>query len=224
MGDTMNGQELPHTGYKSRTRKNVIQLFLWNAAWCVATALMALGPKFLWNNALLLTLLAVGLDVAVGVGMILANKKYLAELDELQRKVQLNAMGVTLGVSLIAGVPFSVMDAYHLLPFHADIASLLILMSLTFVASNLIRNVALPMKNRLKVLRAERDWRQAHLAGALHVSRQTINAIETGKFDPSLPLAFRTARLFGLRIEEIFQDEDHRSVTTEITKDALLYK
>jgi putative transcriptional regulator len=62
------------------------------------------------------------------------------------------------------------------------------------------------MKNRLKVLRAERDWTQAQLAEALDVSRQTINAIETGKFDPSLPLAFRAARLFGLRIEEIFHD------------------
>jgi len=63
------------------------------------------------------------------------------------------------------------------------------------------------MKNRFKVLRAERDWTQADLAEALGVSRQTINAIEKGKFDPSLPLAFRAARLFGQSIEEIFLDE-----------------
>ena len=63
------------------------------------------------------------------------------------------------------------------------------------------------MKNRLKVLRAERDWTQAQLADELEVSRQTVNAIEKGKFDPSLPLAFRAARLFGLSIEDIFQDE-----------------
>jgi putative transcriptional regulator len=76
------------------------------------------------------------------------------------------------------------------------------------------------MKNRLKVLRAERDWTQAQLADALEVSRQTINAIETGKFDPSLPLAFRAARLFGLRIEEIFNDpaldNGSNGLTTEI--------
>jgi putative transcriptional regulator len=63
------------------------------------------------------------------------------------------------------------------------------------------------MKNRLKVLRAERDWSQADLAERLDVSRQTINALETGKYDPSLPLAFRIARLFALPIESIFQDE-----------------
>jgi putative transcriptional regulator len=65
-----------------------------------------------------------------------------------------------------------------------------------------------PVKNRLKVLRAERDWSQAELAGRLDVSRQAINAIETGKHDPSLPLAFRIARLFDMRIEEIFNDGD----------------
>jgi putative transcriptional regulator len=63
------------------------------------------------------------------------------------------------------------------------------------------------MKNRLKVLRAERDWTQATLAQELQVSRQTVNAIEKGKFDPSLPLAFRVARLFKLSIEDIFQEE-----------------
>ena len=63
------------------------------------------------------------------------------------------------------------------------------------------------MKNRLKVLRAERNWTQADLAAALGVSRQTVNAIEKQKFDPSLPLAFKTARLFELTIEDIFDDE-----------------
>ncbi|HEY0411924.1 MAG TPA: helix-turn-helix transcriptional regulator [Allosphingosinicella sp.] len=62
------------------------------------------------------------------------------------------------------------------------------------------------MKNRLKVLRAERDWSQAELGGRLGVSRQAVNAIETGKYDPSLPLAFKLARLFDRRIEDIFDD------------------
>jgi putative transcriptional regulator len=65
------------------------------------------------------------------------------------------------------------------------------------------------MKNRLKVLRAERDMTQADLADALAVSRQTINAIEKGKFDPSLPLAFKISKLFELPIEQIFKDSEN---------------
>jgi putative transcriptional regulator len=62
------------------------------------------------------------------------------------------------------------------------------------------------MRNRLRVLRAARGWTQAELGGRLGVSRQAVNAIETGKFDPSLPLAFRLSRLFALSIEELFDD------------------
>ncbi|MDR5837296.1 helix-turn-helix transcriptional regulator [Caballeronia sp. LZ034LL] len=62
------------------------------------------------------------------------------------------------------------------------------------------------MKNCIRALRAEREWSQTDLAGALGVSRQTVNAIENGRYDPSLPLAFAIARVFGLRIEEIFED------------------
>ena len=62
------------------------------------------------------------------------------------------------------------------------------------------------MNNRLKVLRAERDWSQADLADQLGVSRQTVNALETGRYDPSLPLAFKIARTFGLAIDDIFSE------------------
>lgn len=67
------------------------------------------------------------------------------------------------------------------------------------------------MRNRLRVLRAEREWTQAELAERLEVSRQTVNAIENGKYDPSLPLAFGIAAVFGQRIEEIFFPDGERS-------------
>ena len=72
----------------------------------------------------------------------------------------------------------------------------------------LLRWSGLHMNNRLKVLRAERGWSQAELGGRLGVSRQAVNAIETGKYDPSLPLAFKLARLFDMPIEDIFNDDD----------------
>jgi putative transcriptional regulator len=71
------------------------------------------------------------------------------------------------------------------------------------------------MRNRLKVLRAERNWSQADLADRLDVSRQSVNAIETGKYDPSLPLAFKIARVFGLTIEQVFSDDDTATKAAE---------
>ena len=73
------------------------------------------------------------------------------------------------------------------------------------------------MKNSLKVLRAERDWSQSDLAEALGVSRQSIHAIETGKYDPSLPLAFKIAAVFDQRIEEIFFPEEEKGESNERT-------
>jgi putative transcriptional regulator len=67
---------------------------------------------------------------------------------------------------------------------------------------------AIEMKNRIRVLRAEKNWTQAELAKRLNVSRNTMNAIENNRYDPSLSLAFRLAKLFGLRMEDVFQDED----------------
>jgi hypothetical protein len=131
----MNELKRPENGYQSRIWMRTIRLACWGGAWLAATALMKFGPKFLWNQALVFTLLAIGLNVVVGVGMILANKKYVAELDELQQKVYLNALGITVGVALIAGIPYSVMDSYHVISFHAEIWHLLMLMTVTFVVS-----------------------------------------------------------------------------------------
>src|ERR1700722_6365980 len=90
--NTMNELKRPENGYQSRIWTRTIRLACWGGAWLAATALMKFGPKFLWNQVLVFTLLAIGLNVVVGVGMILANKKYVAELDELQQKVYLNAL------------------------------------------------------------------------------------------------------------------------------------
>jgi putative transcriptional regulator len=76
------------------------------------------------------------------------------------------------------------------------------------------------MENRIRVLRAEEGWSQADLAERLNVSRQTINSIETGKYDPSLPLAFRIADLFGLMIEEVFNPDNDANVRRQSARNA----
>jgi len=133
----MNQLSPPEGGYQSRIRASVIQLFRWCGAWAGSCALLAFGPKFLWNKALVFTLLAIGINVCVGIGTIVANKKYLEELDDLQRKVHLNSLAITVGVAMIVAVPYSVMDSYHVIPFHADVSHLVVLMCLTYGAANL---------------------------------------------------------------------------------------
>jgi len=74
------------------------------------------------------------------------------------------------------------------------------------------------VENRLKVLRSERGWSQAELAQRLSVSRQTVNALEKGRYDPSLPLAFKVARVFGLRIEDVFLDQNSVEGGSDVTE------
>jgi hypothetical protein len=128
----MNQVKTPQNGYQSRIRTLTIRLACWSGAWLAATALMKFGPRFVWNKGLAFTLLAFGLDFAVGTGMILATIRYVMELDELQQKVYLNAFGITVGVAFIASVPYTVMDLYHVIPFHAEIWHMLLLMGVTF--------------------------------------------------------------------------------------------
>jgi hypothetical protein len=131
----MNQLKPPENGYQSRIRTSAKRLYRWHSAWATVTLLMCLGPGFLWHRALGLTLLAAGLDIAVGVGMILATKKFIEEMDELQRKIFLNALGIAVGVGLIVGVPWTVMDVYHVIHFHANFGFLVILQGLTFMVS-----------------------------------------------------------------------------------------
>lgn len=133
----MNQLKPRASGYEARTRANVIRIFWWTAAWVGSCALLAFGPKFLWNKALVFTLLAVALNVLAGICAIMANKRYFEELDDLQRKVHLNSLAITVGVAFVAAVPYSLMDSYHLIPFHADIAYLVMLMGLTYGVSNI---------------------------------------------------------------------------------------
>jgi hypothetical protein len=120
------------SGYQSRSLASLCRLAGWAGTWTVATALMKFGPAHLWTQAMV-TMLAAGLDVAVGIGLILAHKRWLADQDELQRKIYLDALGVTLGVTVIAGVVYEFLDKQGVMAFH--FSNLLILTSLTLVGS-----------------------------------------------------------------------------------------
>ena len=119
----------------AQTKKNTLRLFFWSVAWVLATAGVAFGSKNLWNFNTWLTIIAVLIHIGLGLGMIRVFKQYLLGLDELQRKIQLDAMALSLGVGLVLGCSYELLEDIKLIPFEPEIPHLLILMSLTYVVA-----------------------------------------------------------------------------------------
>jgi hypothetical protein len=120
--------------------KNTVHLFYWTAAWLVTQALAVFGPLHIWQSNNFLTGLVLFINLLMGIGMILANKRHLNGLDELQRKIQMDAMALSLGVGLVAGLGYSTLDVTNLIPFDAQISHLVILMGLTYLLGVLLGN------------------------------------------------------------------------------------
>ena len=113
-------------GRAAKTRRITIRLFWWTAAWVVTLAIATFGPHFVWD-AKALTLAAILVNLGAGGGMIAANKVHLDFLDEMQRKIQLEAMALALGVALVAGLAYSTADTTNLIPMDAEIGILVFL-------------------------------------------------------------------------------------------------
>lgn len=128
-----------HKSYESRVATTTLMLAVWTGTWLATCALLAFGPEFLWEENTPITLAAVFLNVMVGLALVIANKKHIASLDEMQKRITLEAMGITLGVGLIVSVPYSLMDAYDLIAFDAEIAHLVAIMGITYLASTIWR-------------------------------------------------------------------------------------
>ena len=124
----------------AQTKKNTLGLFFWTVAWVLATAGAAFGPRFLWGFNTLPTVLGVLIHISIGFGMIRVFKQYLLGLDELQRKIQLDAMALTLGVGMVVGVSYELLEDIKLITFEPEISHLIILMSLTFCIGIILGN------------------------------------------------------------------------------------
>lgn len=119
-------------------RKNTVRLAAWTGAWVLTMAIATFGPKFAWDGNETLTLIAIIVNLAIGIGMIVANKNHLRALDEMHQKVQLEAMGLALGVGLVAGLGYSLFDVTNLVPFDAEISHLVILTGLTYAIATFL--------------------------------------------------------------------------------------
>lgn len=119
--------------WEATTKRNTIRLAYWTAAWVVTMAIAVLGSRLIWQDADWLKLVTILINLCVGVGMIVANSRHLKGLDEMQQKIQLEAMALSLGVGLIAGLAYSNLDITNLITFDAEISHLVILMALTYI-------------------------------------------------------------------------------------------
>lgn len=129
----MNKQVTEPNNRQVRTKKNTINLGMWTFAWVLTTAITAFAPKFLWDFNTLLTLIAVIVNVLVGFGMILANRRHLRGLDEMQQKIQTDAMALSLGIGLVLGCSYELLEDIKLISFEPEIAHLVIIMCITYM-------------------------------------------------------------------------------------------
>ena len=126
--------------WQQKNKSSTAKLGFWSTAWVLSMALTNFGPRFIWDLNISLTGIAVLLNLALGLKMVLANIAHIKALDEMQQRIQLNAMGITLGLSLVVGLTYSNLDVLELITFHADIAHLVIFMGLTHIIAIFIGN------------------------------------------------------------------------------------
>ena len=124
--------------YNTQIKKNTINLAIYTALWTVSLAIATFGPIFFWEENKTITFIGVLVNAVFGVLMILANVKHMNSLDELQKKIQLDAMGIALGVGVVGGLSYSLLDTTNLITQDAEISFLIILIALTYMAGIII--------------------------------------------------------------------------------------
>lgn len=129
------------TKWSDRVKKNTINLAYWTAAWTASMALATFGPIFLWSKNDTFTLVGIMVNFALGIAMILANKRHLNGLDEMQKKIQLEAMAIALGIGVVAGLSYSQLDHTNIIQADAEISHLVILIGLTYAVATLVGQI-----------------------------------------------------------------------------------
>ena len=130
----MNNIKTDSNDWAANTARNTARLGYWTGAWVVTMAVANFGPKFIWQSNEWLTILAIVINLGIGFGMIVANKRHLKGLDEMHQKIQLEAMALSLGVGLVVGLGYSNLDVKNIIAFDAEISHIVIVMGLAYAA------------------------------------------------------------------------------------------
>ena len=123
---------------KEERKKRTIRLAIWTWTWVATLAVATFGPKFIWENSTLWTTLALCINLLNGVLMILANRSLFNHYDELERKIHLESMGLTLGATVVVGLSYSLLDQTNLITSSAEISYLIMFMSVTYFITLMI--------------------------------------------------------------------------------------
>lgn len=122
----------------ARINESTVRLGIWTAGWLISMALATFGPIYLWGSNQTITILAIIINLGIGLGMIAANIRHLKTQDELMQKIQLQAMAFTLGISIVGGLSYSMLDTTNIISSDAEIPYLVILISLTYIVSLIV--------------------------------------------------------------------------------------
>ncbi|MDJ0813629.1 MAG: hypothetical protein QNJ23_07865 [Woeseiaceae bacterium] len=131
----MSNSNSASDGWNANLRRRTIRLAYWTVAWVATMAIATFGPEVIWPAGSALTPIAIGVNLLIGFGMIWANKEHLRSLDEMHQRIQLEAMGIALGVGLVVGMAYSNLDISNVISSDAEISYLVIVVALTYLVS-----------------------------------------------------------------------------------------
>jgi hypothetical protein len=127
--------------WEATTRKNVRRVAYWTGGWCLTMAITAFGPKLMWNFNPIISVLFILINTIVGVGMILMNRKYINELDELHRKIAMDAVGIAVGVGVVGGMSYMMLNIANVISFDGGGVVPMVLISLTYCIGSIIGSI-----------------------------------------------------------------------------------
>mgnify|MGYP003579314570 CR=1 FL=1 len=133
--------ETKSNSWENTTRKNIRHLAYWTGTWGLTIAIAAFGPRFLWDYNTGISMSAILVSTIIGVGMILMNRKYVNGLDEMQRKVTIDGKAIALGVGVVGGLSYSMLEVANVVSFDAEIGHLVILIGVTYFISFIVGSI-----------------------------------------------------------------------------------
>ncbi|AAZ26973.1 hypothetical protein [Colwellia psychrerythraea] len=131
----MTKQDCEHNNYQAKNNANTRTLRNWTTVWVITMAIAAFAPRFIWDFNTSLTIITLLINLAVGFRMLVANRDYLRGLDEMQQKILFDAMAFTLGVGLVLGLSYELLEDIKLIGFEPEISHLIIVMCLTYLTA-----------------------------------------------------------------------------------------